>query len=109
MATDTGTTTLNGYNGTNGADLADELDDGALLSRYQAERSLLANIMADPDLATEAIEYLEAIDFAHSGYAAMYAAIKELTEAGLPIQPSDVRYALQRDGMALEEAQALVK
>lgn len=109
MESGTGTATLNGYNGTNGAGMGDEIDDGALISRYEAERSLLANILADPDLAPEAIEYLEAIDFAHSGYAAMYAAIKELTEAGLPIQPSDVRDALQRDGMALEEAAALVR
>ena len=58
MASDTGTTTLNGYNGTNGAGIFDDPDNAARLGDHDTERTLLANILADPDLAYQAIAEL---------------------------------------------------
>ena len=109
MVSDTGTTTLNGYyNGTNGIDLVDELDDASLRGDHDTERSLLANVLADPDLAYQAIAQLDPEDFRESGHAALFGAIKSLAEEGLPIQASDVRDEMIRQvGLPFSEASAL--
>jgi len=88
-------------------EIDNSIDDVAALQFRDAERSLLANILIDPDLAYQAIEQSEPGDFTDSGRRALFDVIRMLTEQRQAIQPSDVRDALCDRGVPFSDATAL--
>ena len=74
--------------------------DGPLPANEEAERTILGAIILDPDLIIDAIQGVRAEDFHSPLNGRVFAAMTDLFERSVPIEPIMIEEVLKKDGTA---------